>query len=107
MQKGNEFRVHVRRVFKRIFYVLLDRLKIRRFGDHFPANPALADPLKKTFAGTDVLHAALIGGNNRDRVTFTRSTQLESSSIFREWAAAKCGDQWKFRQPSLQAPFES
>jgi len=58
MQKGNEFRVHVRRVFKRIFYVLLDRLK--------------------------VLHAALIGGNNRDRVTFTRSTQLESSSIFRE-----------------------
>jgi len=62
MQKGNEFRVHVRRVFKRIFYVLLDRLK--------------------------VLHAALIGGNNRDRVTFTRSTQLESSSIFREWAAA-------------------
>jgi len=34
MQKGNEFRVHVRHVFKRIFYVLLDRLKIRRFGDH-------------------------------------------------------------------------
>lgn len=52
------------------------------------ANPALADPLKKTFAGTDVLHAALIGGNNQDRVTSTRSTQLESSSIFREWAAA-------------------
>lgn len=145
MQKGNEFRVHVRRVFKRIFYVLLDRLKIRRFGDHsffgsllprsaivvdfgahrgqffaalksdysisrallVEANPALADPLKKTFAWTDVLHAALIGGNNRDRVTFTRSTQLESSSIFREWAAAWCGDQWKFRQPSLQASFES
>jgi hypothetical protein len=77
MQKGNEFRVDVRRVFKRIFYVLFD--------------PALADPLKKTFAGTDVLHAALIGGNNRDRVTSMRSTQLESSSIFREWAAAWCG----------------
>jgi hypothetical protein len=145
MQKGNEFRVHVRRVFKRIFYVLLDRLKIRRFGDHsffgsllprsaivvdfgahrgqffaalksdysisrallVEANPALADPLKKTFAWTDVLHAALIGGNNRDRVTSTRSTQLESPSIFREWAAAWCGDQWKFRQPSLQASFES
>jgi hypothetical protein len=74
MQKGNEFRVHVRRVFKRIFYLLLD--------------PALADPLKKTFAGTDVLHAAPIGGNNRDRVTFTRSIQLESSSIFRGWTAA-------------------
>ena len=74
MQKGNEFRVHVRRVFKRIFYVLLD--------------PALADPFKKTFAGTDVLNAALIEENNRDRVTFTRSIQLESSSIFREWTAA-------------------
>ena len=34
MQKGNEFRVHVRCVFKPIFYVLLDRLKIRRFRDH-------------------------------------------------------------------------
>jgi hypothetical protein len=34
MQKGNEFRVHGRRVFKRIFYVLFDRLKIRRFRDH-------------------------------------------------------------------------
>lgn len=34
MQKGNEFRVHVRRVFKRIFYVLLDRLEIRRFKQH-------------------------------------------------------------------------
>jgi len=37
MQKGNEFRVHVRRVFKRIFYLLLD--------------PALADPLKKHSPG--------------------------------------------------------
>jgi len=26
--------VHVRRVFKRIFHVRLDRLKIRRFRDH-------------------------------------------------------------------------
>jgi hypothetical protein len=40
MQKGNEFRVDVRRVFKRIFYVLLDWLEIRRsettcFSAHF------------------------------------------------------------------------
>jgi FkbM family methyltransferase len=50
------------------------------------ANPALAKSLKKTFAETGVLHAALIGGNNQGAVTFTRSTQPESSSIFREWA---------------------
>ena len=53
------------------------------------ANPALAESLKKTFAKeTRVLHAALVGGNNQGPVTFTRSTQPESSSIFREWAAA-------------------
>lgn len=52
------------------------------------ANPALAESLKKTFSDTGVLHAALIGENNRGPVTFTRSMQLESSSIFREWAAA-------------------
>jgi len=38
MQKGNEFRVHVRRVFKRIFYVLFDQLKIRRLRYHFSAH---------------------------------------------------------------------
>src|SRR5262245_21340020 len=52
------------------------------------ANPALAESLKKTFAETRVLHAALVGGTNRGWVAFTRSTQLESSSIFREWVAA-------------------
>jgi FkbM family methyltransferase len=52
------------------------------------ANPALAESLKKMFTETRVLHAALVGGNNRGPVTFTRSTQPESSSIFREWAAA-------------------
>ena len=52
------------------------------------ANPALAESLKKTFAETGVLHAALTAGNKRGSVTFTRSTQPESSSIFREWAAA-------------------
>ena len=52
------------------------------------ANPALAESLKKTFAETRVLHAALVGGNSLSPVTFTRSTQPESSSIFSEWAAA-------------------
>ena len=52
------------------------------------ANPALVESLKKTFAEIGVLHAALMAGNKRGPVTFTRSTQPESSSIFREWAAA-------------------
>jgi hypothetical protein len=53
------------------------------------ANPALAERLKETFGNdTHVLHAALVGGNNQSAVTFTRSIEPESSSIFREWAAA-------------------
>jgi len=127
MQKGNEFRVHVRRVFKRIFYVLLDRLKIRRFRDHLffgsllprssivadfgahrgqffaalkseysisrallvEANPALAESLKETIGKErDVLHSAVVGANSKSAVTFTRSTNPESSSIFKEWSAA-------------------
>src|SRR6266446_8053015 len=52
------------------------------------ANPALAESLKKTFAETGVLHAALTAGNKRGPVTFTRSTQPESASIIREWAVA-------------------
>ena len=49
----------------------------------------MAESLKKTFGNeSDVLHAALVGGNKRGPVTFTRSTKPESSSIFREWAAA-------------------
>jgi FkbM family methyltransferase len=53
------------------------------------ANPALAGILKETFGKeSDVLHAALVGGNNKDAVTFTRSTNPESSSIFKEWSAA-------------------
>jgi FkbM family methyltransferase len=52
------------------------------------ANPALAESLKTTFAGTDVLHAALISGKERGGVTLTRSKNPESSSIFRDWSAA-------------------
>jgi len=55
------------------------------------ANPELAAYLKETFGNeTDVLHAALIGRNNKEPVVFTLSTNPESSSIFRESAAA-CG----------------
>jgi len=52
------------------------------------ANPTLAESLKKTFAGTGVLHAALISGHDRRAVTFTRSANPESSSIFKEWSEA-------------------
>src|SRR5262245_38110252 len=122
----SKLRIKARSFCKRVFYVLLDRLEIRRFREHsffgsllpqetiiadfgahrgefvaalgseysisrallIEANPVLAESLRKTFAETDVLHAALIAGNNGRPVTFTRSTQPESSSIFREWAAA-------------------
>lgn len=52
------------------------------------ANPTLAESLKTTFAGTGVLHAALTSGHGRAAVSFNRSTNPESSSIFREWSAA-------------------
>src|SRR6266581_3822982 len=53
------------------------------------ANPALAETLKETFGKeSDVLHAAVVGGNSKGAVTFTRSTNPESSSIFKGWSAA-------------------
>ena len=54
------------------------------------ANPALAECLKeKLGTQADVLQAALVGGdNNNGSVTFTRSIEPESSSVFRQWAAA-------------------
>ncbi len=53
------------------------------------ANPTLAESLKETFGNeADVLHAALVSANNKRPILFTRSTVPESSSIFREWAAA-------------------
>jgi FkbM family methyltransferase len=53
------------------------------------ANPALAETLKETFGEeSDVLHGAVVGTDNKGAVTFTRSTNPESSSIFREWSAA-------------------
>ncbi len=39
--------------------------------------------MKATFGNeADVLHAALVGGNNKGPIIFTRSTNPESSSIF-------------------------
>jgi FkbM family methyltransferase len=53
------------------------------------ANPALAESLKERFGNeADVRHAALVGRNNKGPITFTRSTNPESSSIFSDWAAA-------------------
>lgn len=53
------------------------------------ANPTLAESLKETFGKeTAVLHAALVGKNIKGSVIFTRSINLESSSIFSQWAAS-------------------
>jgi FkbM family methyltransferase len=53
------------------------------------ANPTLAESLKETFGKeSEVLHAAVVGADYKGAVTFTRSTNPESSSIFREWSAA-------------------
>jgi FkbM family methyltransferase len=53
------------------------------------ADPALAESLKRTFnTEADVVHAAVVAEGKRGSVTFTRSIEPESSSVFREWAAA-------------------
>jgi FkbM family methyltransferase len=53
------------------------------------ANPTLAESLKETFGKEcDVLHAAVVGANSKGPIMFTRSTNPESSSIFKEWSAA-------------------
>jgi FkbM family methyltransferase len=53
------------------------------------ADPALAESLKRTFdPEADVVHAAVVAEGKRGSVTFTRSIEPESSSIFREWSAA-------------------
>jgi FkbM family methyltransferase len=53
------------------------------------ADPALAESLKRIFGEeADVVHAAIMEGTDQHRVTFTRSTEPESSSVFREWSAA-------------------
>src|SRR2546430_15205018 len=53
------------------------------------ADPALAESLKQTFSDeADVVHAAIVAEAKRGPVTFTRSIQPESSSVFREWSAA-------------------
>jgi FkbM family methyltransferase len=53
------------------------------------ADPALAESLKQTFSDeADVVHAAIVAEAKRGPVTFTRSIQPESSSVFKEWSAA-------------------
>jgi FkbM family methyltransferase len=127
MQKGDAFRVHVRSVFKHIFYCLLDRLGIRRLREHsffatllarpaavadfgahrgeffaalkseYPisrallieADPALAESLKQTLGDeADIVHAAVVAKTGEGTVTFVRSMEPESSSVFKEWSAA-------------------
>jgi FkbM family methyltransferase len=56
------------------------------------ANPALAESLKRTFGNeADVLHAALVGGDSKGPVRFTRSRNPEGSSISSEWVAGAYG----------------
>ena len=53
------------------------------------ANPALAESLQEAFGNeADVIHAALVGGNKKGPIIFTRSVNPEASSIFSEWVGA-------------------
>ena len=53
------------------------------------ADPALAESLQQTFAKeADVIHAAVVAKTGEGPVTFIRSMEPESSSIFMEWSAA-------------------
>lgn len=52
------------------------------------ADPVLAESLKVTFGNeADVLHAALVAGNQGATIIFTRSIEPEASSIFGERVA--------------------
>ncbi len=52
------------------------------------ADPALAESLKQSFGGeANVVHAAVVAESKQGPVTFTRSIEPESSSVFREWSA--------------------
>jgi FkbM family methyltransferase len=52
------------------------------------ANPALAEFLQESYGNeADVVHAAVVGENEGETITFTRSSEPEASSIFKEWAA--------------------
>jgi len=124
---GGGLRMQARRVFRRIFHLLLDCLGVRRFREHsffapllgqptvvadfgahrgeffaalksehpvsrallIEADPALAESLKRTFGDeADVVHAAVVAESKQGPVTFTRSIEPESSSVFKEWSAA-------------------
>ena len=53
------------------------------------ADPAFAESLKQAFGDeADVIHAAAVAERKQGTVTFTRSIEPESSSVFKEWSAA-------------------
>ena len=53
------------------------------------ADPSMAESLKHIFGNeADVVHAAIVAKGKQGRVTFTRSIEPESSSVFKEWSAA-------------------
>jgi FkbM family methyltransferase len=52
------------------------------------ADPELAESLKRIFGkDTDVVHAAAVAESKQRSITFTRSIEPKSSSVFREWSA--------------------
>jgi len=53
------------------------------------ADPAFAESLKQAFGDeADVIHATAVAESKQGAVTFTRSIEPESSSVFKEWSAA-------------------
>jgi FkbM family methyltransferase len=127
MRQASVLRMNVRSLLRRIFYLFLDQLGIRRLREHsfliffygsrrwsrtlarivenssshsplsirspgrfsLRADPALAESLKQAFGDeADVVHAAAVAESKQGPVTFTRSIEPESSSIFKEWSAA-------------------
>ena len=66
------------------------------------ADPALAESLKQSFGDeADIVHAAVVAENRQGTVTFTRSIEPESSSVFREWSAA-CGIADQMEVPGIE-----
>lgn len=72
------------------------------------ADPSLAESLELTFGDdANVIHAAAVAGNEQSRITFNRSVEPESSSIFSEWSAAYgIADQVKVPTVNLREVFK-
>ena len=72
------------------------------------ADPSLAESLKLSFGDdANVIHGAAVAANEQGRITFNRSVEPESSSIFSEWSAAYgIADQVKVPAVNLREVFK-